>query len=54
MFFYVLFLHLLVFVTTYHWSHADSSCHGAILDREMLSHLPPNSAEQIKDAGVGG
>jgi homeobox protein cut-like len=40
LFFYVLAMHLLVFLTTYHWSHSDSS-HDCQLAREHLSHLPP-------------
>lgn len=46
LFFYVLVLHLLVFVTTYHWSHADQC--GAV-HYEHLAHLPPNPAEHIRE-----
>ncbi len=38
LFFYVLTMHLLVFVTTYHWSHTGG-CHN--VDNEHLAHLPP-------------
>jgi homeobox protein cut-like len=40
LFFYVCALHLLVFLTTYHWSHSDSS-HDCVLHHEHLSNLPP-------------
>ncbi|KAG7374308.1 CASP C terminal-domain containing protein [Nitzschia inconspicua] len=40
LFFYVLAMHMLVFLTTYHWSHSDSG-HDCQLVRETLSHLPP-------------
>jgi len=40
LFFYVLALHLLVFLTTYHWSHSDSG-HDCVLHHEHLSNLPP-------------
>jgi homeobox protein cut-like len=39
LFFYMLALHLLVFVTTYHWSSSSSCDH--YFDHEALSHLPP-------------
>jgi hypothetical protein len=39
LFFYVVALHLLVFVTTYHWSHAGGCDYYN--DNENLSHLPP-------------
>jgi hypothetical protein len=39
LFIYVLAMHLLVFITTYHWSHAGG-CHNT-MDIEHLSHLPP-------------
>ena len=45
LFVYVLALHSLVFMTTYHWSHA-SDC--GFQDNEHLSHLPPNNADHIK------
>jgi hypothetical protein len=38
LFFYVVSLHLLVFITTYHWSHMDSCSN---VNNEHLSHLPP-------------
>mmetsp|Transcript_24538 Transcript_24538/g.67945 ORF Transcript_24538/g.67945 Transcript_24538/m.67945 type:complete len:433 (-) Transcript_24538:134-1432(-) len=37
LFFYVTALHLLVFVTTYHWSHTDG-CHN--VNNEHLAYLP--------------
>jgi homeobox protein cut-like len=40
LFFYVLAMHLLVFLTTYHWSHNDNG-HDCQMARENLSHLPP-------------
>jgi homeobox protein cut-like len=40
LFFYVLSMHLLVFSTTYHWSHNDSGV-DCMLMNEQLSHLPP-------------
>lgn len=40
LFFYVLVMHLLVFLTTHHWSHNDSG-HDCQLAREQMSHLPP-------------
>lgn len=41
LFFYVLVMHLLVFVTTYHWSHTGG-CHNHYeFDHEQLAHLPP-------------
>lgn len=51
LFFYVLAMHLLVFSTTYHWSHSDSGC-----DNDHLSHLPPptdRTPEQVMKA-LGG
>jgi homeobox protein cut-like len=48
LFFYVLAMHLLVFLTTYHWSHSESGC--SIAANEHLSHLPPlidKSPEQV-------
>ena len=48
LFFYVLAMHLLVFMTTYHWSHNDSTC--SLEANEHLSHLPPmtdKTAEQV-------
>jgi len=40
LFFYVLAMHLLVFSTTFHWSHSDSG-HDCLLLQEEHSHLPP-------------
>ena len=40
LFFYVLAMHLLVFSTTYHWSHNDSGTDCMLLN-EQHSHLPP-------------
>jgi homeobox protein cut-like len=48
LFVYVVAMHLLVFLTTYHWSHSDSA--GCMENKEHLSHLPPvvaKTAEQI-------
>ena len=50
LFFYVLAMHLLVFLTTYHWSHAEVHTGCSITDIEKLSHLPPltdKTPEQI-------
>lgn len=58
LFFYILAMHLLVFITTYHWSH-ELGCED-IHNPEHLSHLPPvmsngqaaaNAAEAMADAG---
>jgi homeobox protein cut-like len=50
LFFYVLALHFLVFLTTYHWSHSDSG-HDCQLQRENLSHLPPvDTRKETADA----
>lgn len=58
LFFYILAMHLLVFITTYHWSH-ELGCED-IHNPEHLSHLPPvmsngqlavNAAEKLADAG---
>ena len=40
LFFYVLAMHVLVFSTTYHWSHNDSGADCMLLN-EQHSHLPP-------------
>lgn len=48
LFCYVLAMHLLVFSTTFHWSHNDPG-HDCQLLREEHSHLPPvhdHSADQ--------
>ena len=42
LFVYVVTLHLLVFVTTYHWSHSSDDCNGNYLTMEKLAHLPPS------------
>lgn len=56
LFFYILAMHLLVFITTYHWSH-ELSCED-LHNPEHLSHLPPvmsngqlavNAAEAMAD-----
>jgi len=58
LFFYILAMHLLVFITTYHWSH-ELGCED-MHNPEHLSHLPPvmrngqlaaNAAEKLADAG---
>lgn len=38
LFFYLMFLHLLVFVTTYHWAH-ETGCHAHLEDHPGLAHL---------------
>jgi homeobox protein cut-like len=57
LFFYILAMHLLVFITTYHWQH-ELSCED-LHNPEHLSHLPPvmsngqmalNAAEAMADA----
>lgn len=41
LFFYMIALHLLVFVTTYHWSHSND-CHNYMMRQsEEMAHLPP-------------
>ena len=55
LFFYVLALHILVFSTTYHWSHNATGCGIAV--NEHLSHLPPitdKSPEQVMQDLSGG
>lgn len=42
---YVTCLHLLVFITTTHWSH-NATCDGS--DHEILAHLPPHVHEAVK------
>lgn len=51
LFFYVVALHLLVFVTTYNWSHAGG-CESFYHDNEHLSHLPPGVQAQMKQQQV--
>jgi homeobox protein cut-like len=51
LFIYVTCLHLLVFITTAHWSHSDS-CSPS--DHEHLAHLPPVVAEAAKTLRNGG
>jgi len=41
LFFYILLMHLLVFSTTYHWSHNESGTDCQLL-QEQMSHFPPN------------
>ena len=48
LFIYVLAMHLLVFITTYHWSHTGG-CHNA-MDMEHLSHLPPALPAEMRQA----
>ena len=43
LFFYILAMHLLVFLTTYHWSHAEIHTGCSIVDIEKLTHLPPST-----------
>lgn len=47
LFFYVVALHLLVFITTYHWSHAGSC--NYLHANEQLSHLPPVLPAHIQE-----
>ena len=47
LFFYVLTLHLLVFITTYHWSAGGNGC-DIYSAHESLSHLPPELPEHIQ------
>jgi homeobox protein cut-like len=58
LFFYILAMHLLVFITTYHWSH-ELGCED-LHSPEHLSHLPPvmrngqaasHAHEALADAG---
>lgn len=49
LFIYVVAMHLLVFITTYHWSH-ESGCHN-FHDPEHLAHLPPHSVQVAAAAG---
>ena len=52
LFFYVLALHFLVFLTTYHWSHSDSG-HDCQMHHENLSHLPPiDTRKEAADAAA--
>lgn len=48
LFVYVTCMHLLVFITTYHWSH--TGCGDSIHDHEHLAHLPPAVHEAAKEA----
>lgn len=52
LFFYVLAMHLLVFSTTYHWSHNESG-NECLLLNEQHTHLPPNIGTNII-SGSGG
>lgn len=47
LFFYDVALHLLVFITTYHWSHAGSC--NYLHANEQLSHLPPVLPAHIQE-----
>lgn len=58
LFFYILAMHLLVFITTYHWSH-ELGCED-LHSPDHLSHLPPvmrngqaarHAAEALAEAG---
>ena len=51
LFFYVIAMHLLVFITTYHWSHTGG-CHTSMADFEHLSHLPPSTSAELQPGGV--
>ena len=50
LFVYVTCLHLLVFITTAHWSHSGTCDHS---DHEHLAHLPPHVAEAAKNLKGG-
>jgi hypothetical protein len=47
LFFYVVALHMLVFVTTYHWSASGGGC-DLYSANESLSHLPPSLPAHIQ------
>jgi homeobox protein cut-like len=50
LFCYVLAMHFLVFLTTYHWSHSEGGSGCSLSDLEHLAHLPPlthKSPEEI-------
>ena len=51
LFFYVLTLHLLVFATTYNWSHVGAACdyYGT---SEYLAHLPPTMPKKLLQPGL--
>jgi homeobox protein cut-like len=53
LFFYVVAMHLLVFITTYHWSQA-AGCIGP--NKDYLSHLPPTMPKPVtkEEAPVAG
>jgi hypothetical protein len=53
LFFYVLGMHLLVFITTTHWSHAGNCGVYHEEHHEMLSHLPPDHHAKIVEAYGG-
>lgn len=42
LFVYVVTLHFLVFMTTYHWSHFGGDCTSNFQNLEHLAHLPPD------------
>jgi len=48
LFFYVISLHLLVFMTTYHWSHSNSGSE-CLAAHEHLAHLPPHVAQKTPE-----
>jgi hypothetical protein len=47
LFFYVLTLHLLVFATTYNWSHGGAAC-DYYSASEYLAHLPPTMPKHLQ------
>ena len=47
LFFYVLTLHLLVFATTYNWSHGGAAC-DYYSASEYLAHLPPTVPKHLQ------
>jgi hypothetical protein len=51
LFFYVLTLHLLVFATTYNWSHGSSGC-DYFSASEHLAHLPPTLPKHLQQKQI--
>lgn len=45
LFVYVVTLHFLVFMTTYHWSHYGGDCSSHFNNLEHMAHLPPDLPE---------
>ena len=53
LFVYVVAMHVLVFATTYHWSHSESSG-SCVHDLEKISHLAPVQQDAMKDMVAAG